>query len=170
MAAKKYIALLTGRLREIAATIVSAGVANEGDLVALDATGKLDPSVMPVGIGADTTVLPASEALAEGDFVNYWNDAGTMKMRKADSSVEGKEADGFVLDNYAEAANALAYNEGSNTKRTGLTPGARYYLSTTPGGATTTAPTATGNVVQYLGRAISTTTIVFEGDEGIIRA
>lgn len=174
MAAKKYLSLaLTSfgvRLKEIVATIVSAGAANEGDLVALDPTGRLDPSVLPVGIGADTGVVPAFENLAAGNLVNYFDDAGTVKARKADSSTEGKEADGYVLAAVTTGNNALVYHEGSNTQLSGLTPGARYYTATTPGGVTTTPPTATGSVVQYVGRAISATVLVFEADEGIIRA
>lgn len=170
MAAKKYFTFLTNRIREVAATIISSGAANDGDLVGLDSTGKLDSSVLPVGIGADTTVLVAFENLAAGDLVNYFDDAGTSKMRKTDATTEGKEADGFVLSAFTAGASAVGYNEGSNTQRTGLTIGARYYLATTPGGVTATAPTGSGNVVQFLGRAISTTTLVFEADQGIIRA
>ena len=52
MAAKKYIQTGTGNelFEEKSATIVSAGAGNEGDLVALDAGGKLDVSVLPSGI------------------------------------------------------------------------------------------------------------------------
>lgn len=170
MAAKKYISFITGRLREIAATVVSLGAGNGGDLVALDDTGRLDASVLPVGLGADTATIAAFENLAAGDFVNVFDDAGTQKVRKADATTEGKEADGFVLSTATAGANALVYFEGSNTQRTGLTVGARYYLATTAGGVTTTPPSATGNVVQYLGRAISATAIAFEGSEGIVRA
>ena len=37
---------------EVEATVVSAGAGNAGDVVGLDATGKIDVSVLPTGIGA----------------------------------------------------------------------------------------------------------------------
>ncbi|MGQ0621849.1 MAG: hypothetical protein ACT4QA_18335 [Panacagrimonas sp.] len=170
MAAKKYLSFLAGRTKEVTATVVSAGAANDGDLPALDSTGRLDTSVMPVGIGADTASIVASEALSAGDFVNVFDNAGSIRVRKADATTEGKEADGFVLEAVASAATATVYFEGSNTQRSGLTLGAFYYLGTTAGGVTTTAPTATGNVAMLVGRAISATTISFEPSAPVTRA
>lgn len=169
----KLVALTTAGVLD--STIVnsvqaSAGAGDAAKVVALDSAGRIDSTMMPVGVGADTATIVASEALSAGDFVNVWDDAGTIKVRKADATTAGKEADGFVLAAVSSAANATVYFEGQNNQRTGLTLGARYYLSTTPGGAATTVLTSAGNVVQYLGRAVSTTTIVFEGDEGMIRA
>lgn len=171
MAAARYIALIAGKLKQVAATITSAGAASDGALVALDGSGRLDPSVMPVGIGADTTSATASEALSAGDFVCIWDDAGTAKVRKADASAEGKEATGFVLDAVSSGQPALVYHEGSNTALSGLTIDARYYLSpTTPGAATTTPPGTAGQVSQFLGRAASATRLPFEADDGIVLA
>ncbi|WP_026610696.1 hypothetical protein [Methylocaldum szegediense] len=170
MAAKKYLSLNNGRLQEVQATVVSSGAADDGKIPALDPTGKLDQSVMPVGIGADTKIIQASEALAAGDFVNIWNDGGTSKVRKADATTAGKEADGFVLAAVASGGNATVYFEGTNTQLSELTPGSRYYLSTTAGGVTDTSPSGSGNVVQYLGKAISTTEISFEKEDGVILA
>lgn len=171
MAAKKYIKLANGRLQEEAGTATSAGAADEGKLVALDANGLIDTSMMPVGIGADTALVEASENLASGDFVNLWDDAGTIKARKADATAAGKEADGFVLSAVTAGNDASVYFEGKNNALTGLTLGARYYLSAaSAGGATTTPPTGTGKVVQYVGRAINATTIAYEGTDGVILA
>ena len=167
MAAKKFLRNVAGRITEIIATVVSAGAGNDGDIPALDATGKLDSSVMPIGIGADTKSITASEALSAGDWVNVWDNAGTLSARKADATVAGKEADGFVLAAVTSGNPATVYFEGTNTQNAGLTLGGRYYLHTTAGGETTTAPSASGNVVQYLGKAISTTEISFEPDQPI---
>ena len=169
--ADKYIAQIGGRLQEVSGTATSAGAANAGDIVALDASGLLDPSLMPVGIGADTSAIVASETLASGDFVNVWNDAGTVKVRKADATSAGKESDGFVLAGVSSGASATVYFEGKNTALSGLTLGARYYLSAAiPGGVTATPPASSGNVVQYLGRAISATSLSFEATDGVILA
>lgn len=170
MALQKFLALVSGRKQEVSPVDSSSGAGDAGKIVALDSTGKIANSMMPVGIGADTKTVPASENLAAGDFVNLWNDAGTLKARKADATASGKEADGFVLAAVTAPANADVYFEGTNTQLTGLTAGARYYLATTAGGATTTPPNTAGNVVQYLGRALSATEISFEPDDGVIVA
>lgn len=171
MAVAKFLAMISGRFTEQSAVNTSAGAADEGKIPALDAAGRLDSSMMPVGIGADTINVPASENLASGDFVNLWNDGGTVKARKADATAAGKEADGFVLDAVTSGNTAAVYFEGQNTSLTGLTLGSRYYLSAaTPGVATATPPSASGNVVQYLGRAGATTNIAFEATDGVILA
>ncbi len=168
MAGNKYLALVSGRKQEVTSVNASAGAGDANKIVALDAAGKLDNSMMPTGIGADTKIIPSSENLAAGDFVNLWDDAGTLKARKADATTSGKEADGFVLAAVTAPANATVYFEGTNNQRTGLTPGARQYLHTTAGGVTDTPPSTAGNVVQYLGKAISATEITFEPDDGVI--
>lgn len=171
MPAKKYLSLNNGRIQEVQATVASTGAADDGKLVALDATGKLDNSVLPVGIGADTANVVASEALAAGDYVNIWNDAGTPKARKADASTAGKEAVGFVLTAVSAGGTASIYFEGQNTQVTGKTPGARQYLSaTTPGATAETPPSGSGNVVQLVGVATSATAISTEIGDGVILA
>lgn len=166
--ADKYVSISSGRRTLVEATVTSAGAANNGDIVALDTDGRLNLSMMPTGIGPDTKTIVASEALSAGNLVNVWNDTGTAKARKADATTSGKEAVGFVLSAAASAANALVYFEGVITGLSGLTPGTRYYLATTAGGTTATAPSASGNVCQYIGTAISATELSFEPDDGLI--
>jgi hypothetical protein len=171
MAGKKYITLEKGRLQERVATDVSSGAANAGDIVALDSSGRIDSSMMPVGVGADIAVIQASEALSAGDFVNIHNISGEARVRKADASVSGKEAHGFVLEAVSSGANAMVYFEGRNTQVTGKTPGARQYLSaTTPGATTEFPPSTSGQVVQLVGVAVSDTTISTEIEDGVILA
>jgi hypothetical protein len=116
---------------------------------------------MPVGIGADTAQIVASENLAAGDFVNVWNDAGTAKVRKADATTTGKQCDGFVLGSFSSAATATVYFEGTNTQVSAATAGL-VYLSTSAGSFTSTAPNTAGNIVQNIGVAVSATAINFE--------
>jgi hypothetical protein len=146
----------------------SAGAGDSGKLPALDASGRLDSSFMPVGIGADTAAITASEALAAGDLVNIWSSTGA-KVRKADATTAGKEAHGFVLSAVSSAATATVYFEGTNTAVTGLTPGPQF-LTTTAGTASVTAPTGSGNVVQRVGVATSATALNFEGGVPIVLA
>ncbi len=159
----KFIIQDGGRLKENEATVISTGTDEAGDIVALDETGKLDESLMPPGIGADVKVLPASGALTAGDFVNVYDDGGTLKARKAIADAPGKEAHGFVLEGFADTVDATVYCVGINDELSGLTGGPRMYLSAASAGdATATAPSATGNVVQMLGWRLSATEISFQ--------
>lgn len=169
MAAKKFLRLVGGVITEILGVQSSAGAGNAGDVVALDDSGRIDNSMMPVGIGADTAILTASEGLAAGDWINIWDDSGTAKARKADATSVGKEAHGFVLASVASSASATVYFEGTNTQVSGQTPGPVYLLATAgTGGAT--APIGSGNVVQRVGVALSATAVSFEPAQHVVLA
>lgn len=185
MATAKFIKNLSGVLTEESAVIASAGAGDSGKIVALNASGILDDSIlnasatsvankivkldgsgrlasamMPVGFGDDAVLMTASENIAAGDLVNIWESTGA-KIRKADATIAGKEAHGFVLSAITAAASGTVYFEGSNTAMTGLTGGKRY-LSTTAGTSSSTAPSGAGNVVQIVGFATSTTSMNFQ--------
>ncbi len=168
--ADKPLQVIGGRITEVEAKTSSAGAGDSGKVAALDVTGRLDVSMMPVGVTPEVTIVTTSEGLAAGDFVNIWDSTGP-KARKADATAAGKEAVGFVLAAFTASTSATVYHEGANTSLSGLTVGARYYLSAaSPGTPTTTPPDAAGNVLQFLGHAVSTTKLVFEADEGIVQA
>ncbi len=194
MAAPRFLASVLGRIKMIATIATSVGSADAekvpstnaagvldpsllnaaatgaNKIPILDASGRLDPTTMPAGIGQDAKTMAASEALAAGNIVNVWNDASTAKARKADATAEGKEGVGFVLAAVASAANATVFFEGRITGLSGLTGGARYYLSAaTPGALVLAAnlPTAAGSVIQYIGTAVSPTELDFEPGEPV---
>ncbi|MGA4442628.1 hypothetical protein ACPA2N_26030 [Ectopseudomonas hydrolytica] len=170
--AQGFLARVAGRTRQIFATVVSAGAANAGEIVALGDDGRLDESVLPVGIGADTTQAVASETLGAGKFVNYHNDGGVFSARLADNS-NGRQADGFVLEEFTAATTATVYPlDGTNAELTGLTIGSRYWLGTA-GGVTATPldESDAGNankVSQYLGVAKSATELVTDDDGYVV--
>ena len=166
----KYIHNNAGTLTEREALATSAGAGSAGKIPALDGSGRLDTSMMPTGIGADTATVTASEALAAGDLVNIHDVAGAFRVRKADASTTGKQADGFVLAAVASGATATVHFEGTDTPVTRLTPGVRYPSAATPGGSVGTAPTGTGQVVQRVGAATSATTLNFEPQTPIVLA
>lgn len=168
MAAKKFLRFVNNVLTEVFGVQASAGAANAGDIVALDDSGRIDNSMMPVGIGADTASIQASENLAAGDWVNVWNNAGA-KVRKADATTAGKEAHGFVLSAVTSGNPATVYFEGTNTQVTGQTPGP-VYLQTTAGTGGSTVPSASGNVVQQIGVAVSATAVNFERGVHVVLA
>jgi len=167
--ADKYIYNNAGTLTERAALQSSAGAADAGKIPALDATGRLDETMMPVGIGADLASITAAESLAAGDFVNVFDDTGSFAVRKADATTAGKRANGFVLDSVTAGSPATVYFEGPNTSVTGMTAGV-VYLATSAGQATATPPAGSGNVVQVVGVATSATTINFEAGQPIVLA
>ena len=150
--------------------ITSAGAGSSGKVPVADATGRIDQSYMPVGVVPETGSIVASEALADGDFVNVWNNAGVFNVRKADGSVAGKEAHGFVLAAVALSGTATVYFEGANTHLTGLTAGPRFLSVTTPGGSQAAAPSGSGQVSQILGTAYSATSLTFEPQPSITLA
>jgi hypothetical protein len=159
--ADKYIRNNAGVLTEKQATVESLGSGSAGEIPALDATGRLDQTLMPVGIGPDVAKIEADGNIAAGDFINVFNDDGTAKVRKADASTAGKQAHGYVLDSASNGTMATVFFEGHNTAITGATPGT-VFLGTTAGSFQATAPSGAGQIVQRLGVAIASDDINFE--------
>lgn len=159
--AKKYIARIDGKNLEVEAIVTSA----PDEIVATDNTGKLDISLMPVGVGAEVRIALAFEDLTGGNFVNGFSDGGVFKFRKADATTSGKPAYGFVLASVTAGNLATVYGlSNTNTQLAGLTVGADYYLSTTPGAVMIApGPVASGNLSQQLGVASKATELVFDG-------
>lgn len=193
LSSTKYLINYLGYHAETPALVTSSGVADANQIPALNSSGILDDSivnssvtsaankvvkmngagviditVLPTGIGADTAAIIASEALPAGSFVNVWNSSGVGKVRLADGSTTGKIANGFVLSAVSADSIATVYFEGTNTQCTGLTPGEQFLSDSVPGKSTSTPPsTISGSVCQYIGVAISTTSINFESSRPI---
>jgi len=169
MAAEKYIALVNGVLTEVSATVTGGTAAQDGKVPALDSTGRIDQSLMPVGVTPDTYVGTASEALNPVNPFVYVKADGTIANASGTSG--GNPCTGFILSSAAQNAQATVFFEGRVTGLTGLTAGARYYLSdATPGGITASPVSGTGKLHQYLGRALTTSNLTFECDDHIVRA
>lgn len=162
--AQGFLARVNGRIKQIVGTVVSLGAADAGKIPALDAGGKLDSSLLPAGIGANQVVVPSSENLSAGEYVNLYDNAGVLTARKADNS-NGREAWGYVNAAVVSPANATVKRLNTvNGSMTGLTPGGKYWLGTA-GGVVSAAldPTDADNankVCQYLGEASSATELV----------
>lgn len=141
MAIRKPLVIITGQVQELPA----------GDTVSTT---------------SDTSTLPTSQNLAAGDYVNLYDNGGTLTARLADNS-NGRPAHGFVNAATTSPANAIVIFEGANANRTGLTPGARQYLGTA--GQSTETPVTTGTH-QFLGVAVSATSINTDISEEITYA
>jgi hypothetical protein len=174
--ADKYLILDSSGVayREIEGTVQSRGAQDNGKILALGTDGKIDQSILPTGVGADTLVAPASETLAAGDWLNAWNDNGTIKFRKADaSSGVGKRATHFTLAATTAGQNATGYpvGSGTNSALSGLVPASAYFLSnTTPGGVTPNLITTSGHLNQFLGFARSATALESRQGYVVVRA
>lgn len=121
---------------------------------------------------ADLDAVPLAEliaagAVAAGDFVNIHASSGA-KVRKADATTAAKPCNGFVPSAIADTASGTVQGPGTKASGlSGLTPGATYYLHTTPGQITPTPPSGAGNLVQKVGVAVSATELFFFPDGGI---
>jgi hypothetical protein len=168
--ADKPIQLVGGKLTEVEGTVVSAGAGDAGNIPALDSSGRLDITMMPVGFGAGTKLIEASENIGAGKYVNIYDDAGTPKIRLADNS-NSREAHGFLKDAVTTGNNGTVYFEGTNDDLSGLTAGARQFLATA-GGVTSTPPTSGGGaqISQLLGIAITATEIDTDIDDIVVLA
>jgi hypothetical protein len=169
MAGNKYVKVGTGGLlEEQASSDTSAGVADAGKIAALNSSGVLDPTLLPPGVAVDTVTATAFEALIAGDLVYIRSDG---QVAKAIATGASTLAMGFVLAAVSAAASATVYLDTRITGLSGLTPGARYFLSAAAAGTMTlTAPTTAGQYAQEIGRALSATVLSFEAAEGILRA
>lgn len=159
---EKYLKVGASGMTEQEATATSAGGADAGKIPALNGSGKIDLTMLPDGVGPDARTFVCSGAIAAGDVVNIFDDAGTAKVRKADAS-NGRLGRAYVKNGYTDGQTATVYFDGTNDAVSGLTAGLDYFLSgTTPGAITSTAPTTAGHVVQRVGFALSATELSFE--------
>ena len=164
----KYLKIdaTTGLTKEQSASDTSSGVGDAGKLVALASDGLISPTMLQ---STETLSLVASENLAAGDFVNFWNDTGTLKMRKAVNTASSTRADAYVKSSVTSGNAGIAYRDsGTLTGLSSLTVGSPYFLGT-GGGITTTPPSASGSIVQLVGTAKSTTELIVRIEEPKIR-
>lgn len=166
--ADKYLKLgATGFPTEQEAVTTSSGAADAGKIVALDGSGLIDPTMIGT---SESLSMVASESLSAGDFVNFWNDSGTIKMRKATNTGIATKACGYVKSSVTSGASGTVNRDnGLLTGLAGLTVGANYFLGTS-GAITTTIPTGSGSIVQSLGIAQTTSSLLVDIEDPIIRA
>lgn len=115
------------------------------------------------GASDPSLVALAAEDLGGGDFC-YTDAAGQIALAVA--SAPGDQCTGYVKVAALTGTPATFYWSGINPAVMGLSPGERYYLSdVTPGAATDVPVRGAGKFDQYLGRAITATSFLFEADD-----
>jgi hypothetical protein len=172
MALDKFLTREGGKTKRKAPITESTGASDAGRAIATNSAGKLDNTLLPEGVGADTNLATASEALSAGDFVNFFSDEGVFSVRRADNS-NGRPAQGFVLASVAVEGEATVYQLGEvNSGRSGLTVGADYWLGTIGGVIATpldeSLSTNDGKLSQYIGKAKSATELITVYDEPVV--
>ena len=95
MPARTYIQQINGVNTKVTPLTIGGTPTQAGEIAALDANGRLDPSLMPVGVVADTITADAFEALSAGDYV-YVRTSDNL-IAKASAAAGGNVAIGFVL-------------------------------------------------------------------------
>lgn len=160
---QKFIGLVGGKLKQIAAIVTSVGAGDSGKLIAAGSDGKLHESFLPTGIGANSVTATASEVIAAGKLVNLWVDTGTTKVRLADNS-NGREAWGYLKEGVAANVSATVYRLNTVMPgHSGLTVGADYWLGTAGGVIDTPLDAAdvanASKLNHFIGKAISATEI-----------
>lgn len=160
MSANQFLTMNTDGKKELRTAIAaSTGAGDANKLFQTDSTGRIDPSFMPPGIGADTETIVVSEALTAGDFVNIYDATGrTARLADVDN---GRVAHGFVLANVPNGQNATVYKAGTNTSVSGLTPGAEYFLTNGGDATVTPAIASPAQIIQSLGYASDAGELVF---------
>jgi hypothetical protein len=117
----------------------------------------------PGAIGGNTVSVITSEAIAYGAAVNLYSNAGVITARNANSSVSGKQVNGFCTSTSGISSGSTGFIcLGAmllQIPSASLTLGSNYWLAPTAGGIQTTADTTAGHIEQYVGIALSSTSI-----------
>jgi hypothetical protein len=137
------------------------GQVNQGNLSLSSIGGSLNLASQVTGnLAASNSWMvisvQASEAITGPALVNLWNSSSALRVRNADNTSTLKQAHGVALSSISSGSsgNVLVFGIPV-TGLSGLTIGP-YFLGTT-GGLTSSAPTASGSIIQATGFAVSTT-------------
>lgn len=150
--------------KEATGATSSAGSANANQIVALNSAGQIDSTMLP---NINALSFTASEAIAANALVNIWNNAGAAAVRNANATDATKPCHGYAPSAIANGASGTINFSGTNMLiGSGITPGATYYLGTTAGSYSSTAPSGAGNLIQPIGFGAYTSEIAFTAAPG----
>lgn len=162
MAVQKPLHFVSGVITEVPATETSTGAGSEGQIVALNGAGKIDPTMLEAVPAFEAL---ASEGISAGDLINLHNVAGVINVRKADASGGvAKKADGYAPAAITSGQSGeVRLDNDVIVGLSGMTVGGAYFLSgVAPGAATLTPPSTATYIVQRVGKAKSATELAFD--------
>jgi len=110
-----------------------------------------------------TATLTAGASLVNGNLCYMATADGKMELTDADAAATSAGLLAMCTATIAENATGVFMLSGLYTT-SGLSAGATYYISGTPGAITSTAPSGTGNVVRVVGYALSSTLLWLNPD------
>lgn len=147
-------------LGEGTSTLGFATIGNAGYVLTDNGSGA-DPTFQaPASSGNPTAVILAAADIAAGDLVNVYNNAGTANVVPADNTSSTTFANGVALSAISNTTSGtITFGAVKVTGLSGLTPG-QLFLDTA-GGVTSTAPSSSGDVVQPVGLAITSSVAIF---------
>jgi hypothetical protein len=146
-------------LGEGTSAVSFATIGNEGYVLTDNGSGN-DPSFQPAPTGAPTASILAAGNISAGALVNVYNNSGTANVVQADNTSSATPANGVALNAITNGTSGtITFGPVLVTGLSGLTPG-QLFLGTA-GGVTSTAPSSSGDVVQPVGLAITSSEAVF---------
>lgn len=156
MAIQKPLVLINGQIQQIPAGDTLSAASSEVDVVSM------------TNANAGSLVIGTPVYVSAAGSVNKANASasGTCKVLGLvkDASIAAA-AQGNIQTDGILAATTTEWDAACGTTG-GLTAGTVYYLSTTAGQLTATAPTGSGQYVMKVGMALSTTEMEIDTDRG----
>jgi len=144
---------------------LAQGISVYGGVDGVDSSEWADsPPANTILSGNLTRMYPrASVAIAAGQIVNLFDNAGSMDARLANSTTAATMAHGIA--NTAAAAGArfeMQWLRSFVTSIGGMVPGTLYWLSTTGGAVQNLPPVAAGTIQQPIGLALSAAQMIMD--------
>lgn len=144
----------SSRWRVVGGTGSGGGLSNVVDDTTPQLGGNLD-----INGKAITAILTAGTSLANGDLC-YMQSDGEMYLADADAASSSSGLLAICTESLTDG-NSGTFVIGGVYTTSGLTTGSTYFVSTTAGDFTATAPNASGDIVRVVGYALSATQLLF---------
>ena len=112
------------------------------------------PTFAPERVGFDATTF---EDVTDGDALYMRTSDGLVGKAQADGTQDEAIVVGFADDDAASGGTVKVLVAGLLDDQTGIDPGDVYFLSTTPGEITLTAPSSAGQYVTRVGEGATAT-------------
>lgn len=154
-------AVICGGTTATAAHQSVVGTGTSGQVLTSNGASTL-PTWQAASAGSAVTYsTTAGEALSAGDIV-YMHTDGKVYKALANGTIAQSRAAGVAQSSVAADAAVNILVSGVETGLSSLTIGSVYYVDTTAGGVTATAPATSGDNIVMVGVALTTTDLEFK--------